>query len=284
MTAASIRHILKSKESQVAPGLYVDRPLPQGDVSHWDPFLLLDHFGPTTLPEGKENTIAAHPHRGFEPVTFLFSGKAVHKDSLGNRAEIKSGGVQWITAGSGLVHEESITYDEGDQARTLNGIQLWVNLPIRHKMTKPKYQVFQNEEIPVIDKDPYLLRLVSGEILDHSGPAITFSPIIAAHIIFQGPGKVQLPVDPKYNTMIYMVKQTASIANREIPRKSAVLVEHDGDHVEIEAKQGTELLFLSGQPLNEPVASYGPFVMNNMRQIYDAIDDYQSGKMGTITS
>jgi redox-sensitive bicupin YhaK (pirin superfamily) len=181
-TYRNIAKLVKATEERVAPNLVVRRPLPAHDVDYIDPFLLLDHMGPRVIKAGEEGGVPDHPHRGFEPVTFLFEGVVEHKDSQGNHSKISDGDVQWMTAGSGIIHSERMAKELTEKGGTFHGVQLWVNLPAKDKMTKPSYQNIRSETIPVVEKEGIAIRVIAGELFDKKGPAKTHSPVLALHI------------------------------------------------------------------------------------------------------
>ena len=289
-TTTTLRHvdkIVKSENMQVAPGFAIKRPLPSRGLNLIDPFLLLDQFGPTQIHPGKEPGVPAHPHRGFEPITFLFEGRAEHKDSQGNHAVLKGGDVQWMTAGAGIVHSEYMKLSKEGQSSPLHGVQLWVNLPKKHKMSQPGYQNLPAQKIPEVnlDENRVTVRVITGEAFGHSGPAKTFTAIQAMQVKIKPQGKVAIPVPAQHNALAYTLEGQTTFSEGQTAKASEMAVfRNDGNNIEL-SNSGLEtanILFLSGAPINEPVASYGPFVMNSMQEIQQAYSDYKSGKMGKI--
>ncbi len=265
----------------------VKQPLPVSGVRQISPFLLLHHFGPTKVEPGTDPLdVGPHPHRGFEPVTFLFSGGIHHKDSLGNQGILSSGDVQWMTAGRGIIHSERASKDFLDHGGTMEGIQLWVNLRKEDKMVPAGYQDIKSKDIPLIEKDDdkIKLKLVAGEFDGQKGIAKTFTPIVAIIADFKTSGNLFLDIAREHNAAIYVVNGKIKLAKgHEVPAEHLAQLGQQGEGIDIEALEDSRLLILSGQPINEPLAQYGPFVMNTQTEILEAMRDYQKGKMGVYT-
>ncbi len=269
-------------------GFPVRRPFPTHKLDMLDPFLLLDHMGPVTW--GPDEAIGApdHPHRGFETVTYLLSGHMEHKDSAGYVARIGPGDVQWMTAGAGIVHSEMPEPSFKREGGTINGFQLWVNLPRSQKMISPRYQELRTR---VTQSDDGLVRarVIAGEALGVSASIETQTPIFYHHFSLE-PGAVHLqPAPPDFNTFAYVFGGELDVVGEGGHRTTAadgqaVLWAADGDTVHLgnAGTETTELLLIGGVPLNEPVARYGPFVMNTPQELRQAFDDYQAGKLGRI--
>lgn len=251
------------------------------------PFLMFDYAGPTVFkPSNQSPGVGEHPHRGFETVTIAFQGSVAHRDSAGNSGVIYPGDVQWMTAASGVVHEE---FHEADFARSggiFEMVQLWVNLPKAYKMTAPRYQAITKEQIPVVEFGTGgYARVIAGELQGNKGAALTFTPINLFDITLKGGEKVTLPVPDGHNTLVMLRKGNISVngsAKLENEAKIATLTP-SGDVVEIEAREDSTLLILSGEPINEPVVSQGPFVMNTQDEIIQAMVDYRAGRMGRLS-
>lgn len=286
-TKRSIEKIIPPPETHwVGDGFRVHNffphALPQDRMS---PFYLLDYnskhyFEPTERPGG----VGAHPHRGFETVTFAFKGKVAHHDSRGNSGVIGEGDVQWMTAGSGILHKE---YHEEEFARAggdFHMIQLWVNLPAKDKMTEPKYQAIVNDEFGKfpVPGDLGVVEVVAGEYEGVKGPASTFSPV-EIYI-----GKVNKGADlafstpANFNTGLLNLDGNLSVNGQTVPADNFVLFANDGEEFSVEAASDSMFFVLSGEPLNEPIASYGPFVMNTQDEIRQAMRDYGTGKFGRL--
>ncbi|MEW5840370.1 MAG: pirin family protein [Thermoproteota archaeon] len=281
----SVRDIVDSIVTLEGEGFLVHRPLPQGNLRQFDPFLLLDEMGPMELAPGEAKGAPDHPHRGFETVTYMLAGRFEHRDSQGNSGRLEPGDVQWMTAGAGVIHSEM---PEKEFARTggrMHGFQLWVNLPKKDKMARPKYQDVRAEKIPVVEnKDGVKVRVIAGEALGAKAVIDTHTPIMYLHFTIKAGARVAQPVPKNYNVFAYVVEGEGafSTAKRVAKRGQMVMFGNDGDEVEITAKTDLDVLLIGGLPLNEPMARYGPFVMNTKEEIQQAIEDYQSGRMGKI--
>lgn len=261
----------------------VKQPLPSEQLEGLSPFILLHHGGPQTHKPGAiKARLSPHPHRGFEPVTFVFSGKLHHKDSTGSEGFLKTGDVQWMTAGSGIIHSEGPSAEFAKEGGEMEIIQLWVNLPREHKMTAPKYQDIKKEAIPVIHQNGFALSLVAGEYAGKKGPASTFSPILAMAINFSEGGEAEIAVPSSYNALVYVLDGSLEDGITKLDAFNLGVFEKDGSTIHLKAAGAGKALLLAGEPINEPVVSYGPFVMNYPGEIKQAILDYETGKMGVL--
>ncbi len=282
MESRIIHKIITAEKEEAAPGFYIQRPLPAKGLRMIDPFLLLDHMGPIALnqddlPPG----VPPHPHRGFQPVTFVFNGKIEHKDSLGNHFILQPGDVQWLTAGRGLVHSEYVVPPEQDD-EIFEGIQLWVNLPASQKMTQPRYQMLTHKEIPVYQNSALTARIITGLWQGLTGPVKTYTPMIILDIYIRGDEKISVPVPSSFNAFIYVVSGRGVSSGADIFPHQLIYYFRSGDQIDVHAINDTHIMLFAGEPINEPVASYGPFVMNNMTEIQQAIMDYEEGLMGNL--
>lgn len=284
----SLSGIINSIETLEGAGFLVHRPFPTYAISDFDPFLLLDEMGPKDLGPGEAKGAPDHPHRGFETVTYMLSGRMQHKDSRGNAGKLTPGDVQWMTAGSGVVHSEM---PENEFARTggmLHGFQLWVNLPQRDKMISPRYQEIPAARIPIGQTDDGLVtvRVIAGESLGAKAVIETRTPIIYLHFTIQPGGRVVQAVPSAFNVFAYVVNGEGMFGgDRETAtRGQMAMFDRDGDQVLLENSNGVplEVLLIGGVPLGEPVVRYGPFVMNTREEINQAFEDYRNGKMGAI--
>lgn len=263
------------------PGKYINSPFPADELKMVDPFVLLHHFGPFEVNKSGSFSFEPHPHRGFEAVTFLFEGEFEHRDSTGAHGKLYSGDVQWMTAGSGVLHEEKQPDEFLEKGGTVHGIQLWINLPKKFKMTKPKYQDIRKDSIPVIEDRETKLRVIAGNYKNVTGPAETFSPMTVIHGISDG-GIHNIEIPEKFACIIYITRGNAEINGITVDNAKLSLMSSKGTEIEIKTNSGTEYLLLSGEPINEPVVQYGPFVMNNMGEIKQAYLDYRNGIMGSL--
>lgn len=284
MKLRKIKTISYAHEYQMGP-MRVKQPLPSRQLEAVSPFLLLHHAGPKVHEAGqKKPRLSPHPHRGFEPVTFLFSGKIHHRDSLGNEGFLQSGDVQWMTAGSGVVHSEGPSQEFADEGGTLELIQLWINLPAAHKMSSARYQDISSTRMPQLfsaDKK-WQMKLVAGAYEGMQGPAETFTPILAMMVHFEAGSSQVFKLPAQYQAMLYLLDGKLAVDGQELDGRNLLVFEQDGEAISLEAKQSGKLLLLAGEPIDEPVVSYGPFVMNTEEEIMEAMADYEAGKMGKL--
>jgi redox-sensitive bicupin YhaK (pirin superfamily) len=251
-----------------------------------DPFLMLDYAGPSRFePAKKPRGVGEHPHRGFETVTIAYQGSVGHRDSAGNSGVIYPGDVQWMTAASGVVHEELHEAEFTKNGGVFEMVQLWVNLPKTHKMSKPRYQGITKAQIPVIElEDGGHARVIAGELLGRLGPAKTFTPVNLFDVILKAGERFELPLPEGHNAAVVLRKGDVLINGTDNLSGEALIapLSEEGDAVTLEAKADTQLLILSGEPIAEPVASYGPFVMNTREELAQAVEDYRAGRMGHL--
>jgi quercetin 2,3-dioxygenase len=290
MTANQVREVEKSLPShrQVeGGGFVVRRPLPAPGLPALDPFLLIDEMGPVEYRPGEAVGAPDHPHRGFETVTYVLEGEMVHEDSAGHRGTIKPGGVQWMTAGAGIVHSETPSPGVLEQGGRAHGFQIWVNLPARLKMTRPRYQELAASQIPSAQTADGLARVnvIAGSALGAQAAIDTHTPIVYQDWSLQPGADVTFPIDRAQRVLLYVFRgdlRAGDAATELEEGKLAVL--GSGDVVRLRGgNRAARLLLLAGEPLGEPVARYGPFVMNTERELLQAFDDYRSGRMGEIT-
>ncbi|MCO5113787.1 MAG: pirin family protein [Bdellovibrionaceae bacterium] len=247
------------------------------------PFLLMDYAGPAEFPPSAHRKgVGEHPHRGFETVTIVYSGEVEHRDSAGGGGVISRGDVQWMTAASGVVHEEMHGENFSKTGGLFEMIQLWVNLPRKDKMTTPRYQGITAKQIPAVDIDGGSLRVIAGNFREQQGPAQTFSPINLWDIKVSEGSKNTFTVPQGHTASIFVLSGKIRIGDKEVEDATLALLETEGDRFSFEALQDSKILFLGGEPLNEPVIGYGPFVMSTQKEIYQAFMDYQDGKMGQL--
>ena len=274
--------VVQSHHAQPAPGLDVLRPFPGPQLDYASPFLMLDHFGPERIRPGDKGGLNPHPHRGFETVTFLFQGAMEHHDSSGGHGLLNAGGVQWMTAGSGIVHAE---YRQKEFARTggvLEGVQLWVNLPRKFKMEAPHYQDLPAEKFAVAKFAGGVARVVAGELLGVGGPAVTYTSIVAAHVKLEAGASVELPIPADFNAYVYAVRGSGRSSGVDFATNQLVEYRGDGSSVQVAATEALDFLLLAGEPIDDPVVSWGPFAMNTREEIIQAREDYLAGRMGRL--
>ncbi len=281
MKIRSVANILSSKVLDMG-GTKVKQPLPTVKVDQISPFLLLHHFGPSKVGPGQDPLdVGPHPHRGFEPVTFLYSGGIRHKDSQGNEGVLEGGDVQWMTAGRGIIHSERASKPFLEKGGTMEGIQLWVNLPKKDKMAPAHYQDIKSVQIPSRESDGVEYRAVAGEVLGMQGPAKTFTPILVLQIRFVQDGTAEVPLPSDFNAMVYILNgKLASSGGFDYPGETLLHFKQDGTQKQLAGEAGTRALLLAGAPIEEPMAHWGPYVMNTQTEIMEAMRDYQMGKMG----
>ncbi len=270
-------------------GVAIHRAFPSHAISELDPFLLLDHLGPVTLRPGEARGFPDHPHRGFETVTYMLEGEFQHRDSFGHAGTIGAGDVQWMTAGSGLVHSETPGDSLVKNGGRLQGFQLWVNLPKRDKMKAPHYQELPAARIPVAysDSGAVEVRVIAGEAFGVKGAVETHIPIQYLHFKLQPGARVTHAIPRSLNALLYVISGGIEINGRSVPQFHLISLGNEADTVDFAAasdasRSGGELLLLAAEPINEPVARYGPFVMNTRQELEQAFDDYRAGRMGTI--
>ena len=286
----TVAGVLNSIETLEGGGFLVRRPFPKASFSDFDPFLLLDEMGPMDVAPGEAKGAPDHPHRGFETVTYLLSGEMEHKDSRGHAGRLGSGDVQWMTAGAGVVHSEMPSREFMRTGGRMHGFQLWVNLPQRYKMTKPRYQDIPGANIPKATSTDGLVtvRVIAGEAMGQQAVIETRTPIMYLHYRIEPGGIAKQQVPSEYNAFAYIVEGQGLFGAESKGAKDGqmVLFARDGEEVTIEnpagAKGTLEVLLIGGMPLNEPIARYGPFVMNTEREIHQAFEDYREGRMGAI--
>lgn len=250
------------------------------------PFLLLDYAGPVEFPPSEHiRGVGEHPHRGFETVTIVYSGEVDHRDSAGGGGSIQKGDVQWMTAASGLVHEEKHGKEFAKNGGAFEMIQLWVNLPKKDKMTKPHYQGIKDTNIPVVEipNGAGNARIIAGEYLGKKGPASTFTPINLWDLRLTAGHTTNFQVPEGHTTAVFVLSGQIELHDgTKIGQAEMALLEREGEHFSVKATEDSKVLFLGGEPIEEPVVGYGPFVMNSQLEIQQAIQDFQNGKMGRI--
>jgi redox-sensitive bicupin YhaK (pirin superfamily) len=250
------------------------------------PFFLLDYGSkwlvpPSDTPRG----VGVHPHRGFETVTIAYHGKVAHNDSSGNSGVISEGDVQWMTAGAGVLHKEYHEKEFSRKGGLFQMVQLWVNLPSKFKMTPAKYQPIENKNIPkfVLKDGKSSVELIAGEYNGMKGPAFTFAPVNLFNAKLIRGAKVNFSFNRNYNTGMLVIEGEVKINNsKTAPENHFILFGHDGEDIIVEAVEQSVVLVLSGEPINEPIASYGPFVMNTEAEIKQAYEDFRNGKFGYL--
>jgi redox-sensitive bicupin YhaK (pirin superfamily) len=252
------------------------------------PFLMLDYAGPYKFePAARPRGVGEHPHRGFETVTIVYSGEVEHRDSTGAGGKIGPGDVQWMTAASGILHEEFHSHDFTRTGGDFEMVQLWVNLPAKDKMSKPGYQNLLDQDIPSVElaDGAGRVRVIAGEFDGHKGPAHTFTPINVWDVRLNNGRKTQFEVQEGYTLALIVLHGTVQVNDSQVAREGQlVCFDRAGSDVSVEANGDVTLLLLSGEPIDEPIAGYGPFVMNTAEEIDTAIRDFNSGKFGRMAA
>jgi redox-sensitive bicupin YhaK (pirin superfamily) len=284
MKTRSIAQIVHATPQLEGEGMIVTRPFPTARLDHVDPFLLLDRMGPVTHGPGEAKGAPDHPHRGFEAVTYILDGAVEHADSRGNRGRISAGDVQWMTAGSGVIHSELPSEELRQNGGRMHGFQLWVNLPRRDKMMTPRYQDVRADDIPTATSADGLVTVtvLAGESLGTRAKIDTRTPIMYLHVRLAPGARFTQDVPKSYNAFAYVVSGDVTFGEDFARENDVAIFERDGDTVVMASSRGAELLLIGGEPLNEPVARYGPFVMNTVSEIRQAMVDYQTGRFGEI--
>lgn len=273
----------------VGDGFRVHNFIPSGfrlDMERMDPFILLDynskyHFPPSEISKG----VGVHPHRGFETVTIAYKGKVAHHDSSGGGGVISEGDVQWMTAARGVLHKEYHEKEWSQKGGEFQMVQLWVNLPAKDKMSPPKYQAIKNEEIKrfTLGENGSEIEVIAGEYNGIKGAATTFSPVNLFNATLKKGTEAEFSFAETYNTALLVVEGRILVNNSDaVPTDHFVLMANDGENFRISATEDAIVLILSGQPLNEPIAAHGPFVMNSRDELIQAFEDFNHGKFGYL--
>ncbi|OUJ76115.1 pirin family protein [Hymenobacter crusticola] len=260
------------------------RALPTQSVEHLDPFLFLNHHGPQEYaPNNRGLPFGPHPHRGFETVTFILAGDIMHQDTGGHESIIEAGGIQWMTAGSGLIHAEVSSPGFKRTGGDLEILQLWVNLPAKDKLTAPQYIGLQAPEIPTVTLDDGRIRIhaVSGEWRGTEGAVQSLADVQLATIDLQANGKLELAIPADHTIFFYTIRGKLRVNGQETEARHLVEFNYDGDELRLEALTDAVVLLGHARPFNEPIVAYGPFVMNTSEEIEQAYQEYRAGKFGT---
>lgn len=286
-TQNTIQHIVTSPLVNMGP-IKLRQPLPAEGIENVDPFLLLHHYGPYAISEfNNPFDLGPHPHRGFEPITLLFKGEQLHRDSLGNEMVVKAGGVQWTTAGRGIVHAEAPTKAFVKKGGELEGIQLWLNLPAKDKMIPPNYQHLEEKQIPKLfsEDKKVQLNIIAGKQLEETGLIKTQTAVNVFTVHAEENGIMEIELPENHQSLIYLLEGEILVNNSEVLKKGEnqmITFHQDGNFIQFSAKKKSTLLILSGAPIQEKITQYGPYVMNTQTEILEAMRDYQQGKMGYL--
>ena len=284
-----MRKVLKIKQCMQTfegDGIPVTRAFPVSDLIDNDPFLLFDHFGPINYQPGGATGVPAHPHCGFEAITYLLGGEIEHRDSWGGNATIKTGDIQWMTTGSGLIHSELVTEKFKKSGGIMQGLQIWVNLPSKYKNVKPWYQHIKKDDIPIIkESNNVSIKVLVGEIKDVKSSVQTYSPVSILDVNFFESNQISLDISKNQIAMVYVINGELQFIESNTIASKGQMVYFDQSSTEINlnsiSSSGSYLL-LAGEPLKESIIRHGPFVTNTDEEMQKAMLDYQNGKMGIL--
>ena len=286
MKLRSIRTTVSAQRVRMGD-IYLDQAIPLQGIDMVDPFLLIHHWK-DSLKGGKHQKdvgVGPHPHRGFAPVTFIFKGGVHHRDSLGNSEVVSQGGTQWMHSGNGIVHSERPMKKMAEEGGEFEIIQFWVNVPASKKMIEPYYHPLQAQDTPIVKSANGLaeVAVVAGTFKGQDGPITTHSPLLTLRLVLKEGAKIELPIPLDHNALIYTLDGGLNVnGTHRTEDKDLVWLNNDGEGALIEARKDTNAILLAGTPIDEPVATYGPFVMNTQQELIQAMNDYQAGRMGQL--
>mgnify|MGYP006166247149 CR=1 FL=1 len=286
--ARTVKSVTRGPQAHEGDGFPVVRAFAGVGYQDLDPFIHMDQMGEVNYAPYEPRGTDWHPHRGFETVTYIMDGIFVHQDSLGGGGVIADGATQWMTAGAGILHIETPPEKLVISGGLFHGVQLWVNLPSHKKMISPAYQNLEADLVTLISSPDggALIRLIAGDLGEFHGPGSTHTPIVVSHVTLAAGARVELPWNPAFNALAYVLAGSGSVSDERRPLRLGQLVVYgSGDSISLQADDDSSLdvLLLGGQPIGEPVVAYGPFVMNTENEIRQAFDDYQQGRLGTIS-
>ncbi|MGQ0521993.1 MAG: pirin family protein, partial [Actinomycetota bacterium] len=281
-----VRSVTTAPAGFEGEGFPVRRAFAGVDRRDLDPFIHMDQMGEVDYAPGEPRGTDWHPHRGFETVTYMIDGTFRHQDSHGGGGVIQDGATQWMTAGGGILHIETPPEELVISGGVFHGVQLWVNLPARDKMVAPRYQSLEGDQVALVSSPDggALVRLIAGDLAGHAGPGATYTPITVAHATIAPGARLVVPWRPEYNALAYALLGSGSVGREARPVTAGQLVLFGpGDSMTLAAgRQPLDVLLLGGRPIREPIATYGPFVMNTKAELVQAMEDYQSGRLGTV--
>ncbi len=289
MSTKSIERIIQPAGTHfVGDGFKVHNIIPgiQGlSMQHMSPFIMLDYNAPCYFPPSETpRGVDVHPHRGFETVTIAYKGKVEHHDSSGGGGIIAEGDVQWMTAASGVLHKEFHEKEWSKHGGLFQMVQLWVNLPAKYKMSAPKYQAIANSTIPKFNlpNELGIVEVIAGQYNNLKGVASTFSPVYLLNVKLKATATANFSFPANFNTAVLVLEGAIQIDGNPVPTNAFALFENKGEEFTIQASENAQVLVLSGEPINEPIAAHGPFVMNTRQEIMQAMHDYNTGKFGYL--
>ncbi|MFZ1160915.1 pirin family protein [Mycobacterium sp.] len=291
-TERPVRSITSGPRGYEGEGFPVVRAFAGVSSAALDPFVHMDQMGEVEYQPGEPRGTDWHPHRGFETVTYMIDGRFAHQDSHGGGGLIADGATQWMTAGAGILHIETPPAELVESGGVFHGVQLWVNLPKKDKFATPRYQAIEGADVALLSSDDggALMRVIAGQIDGHSGPGVTHTPITMAHATIQPGARLNIPWNRDYNALVYVLAGRGSVGPIAHPvQQGQLAVLGPGDRITVNAGPSQdsrvpamEVLILGGRPIREPVFHYGPFVMNTKAEVIQAVEDFQSGKFGSV--
>jgi len=282
----TIRKIIPARKVNMG-GIFLDQPLPTPGIDLIDPFLLIHHWK-HSHPGGeseKDLGVGPHPHRGFSPVTIIYKGGVHHRDSRGNDSKVYAGGTQWMNSGMGIIHSERPVKELAENGGDFEIIQFWVNMPAKNKMDPPSYQPLAKENTKHIDSEDGKIHIaiIAGNFKGIQSTIKTLSPLLVLSLEIETNGELNIPIPEKFNALLYLLNGEIQINSENIcHEKDMIWFNNDGNDILIKGNKNSRALILAGEPINETVTSYGPFVMNTQSDILQAMADYQKGKMGVL--
>ncbi len=275
--------VVPTEQTVEGGGFRIRRPFPVAGLSHFDPILLVDEMGPVEYGPGEAVGAPDHPHRGFETVTYLIDGSMEHEDSHGHRGALRPGDVQWMTAGAGVIHSEMPATDIARDGGRVHGFQIWVNLPKSLKMTQPRYQEYASDRLPIISGDGHWIRVIAGEVDGQRSPIETTVPATMLHVKLDPYVSTVVPVPSDANAIVHTIDGSGRVEGAALADHHVALIAHAPATLRLEAgASGYEALVIAAMPIEEPVARYGPFVMNTRAELEQAFADYKAGRFGEI--
>lgn len=278
----NVKKIFAASEKHIGNGNHVWSPLPNEWLEQISPFLMLDHFGPALVNKNKPFYVPPHPHKGFEPVTLLFKGEVLHRDSMGNTGHLLPGDVQWMTAGSGLIHSEGVPEVFLEKGGEVELIQLWVNLPRSMKNHPPRYQDVRSDQFPIVKIGDGSFKVLAGDYNGQASPIDLLSPVMILHGRLDAGSKSPIEIPSGFSSAIYILSGTLQSDGFDVPARHLIWMDDHESAISLSAIENSEFIVLAGQPIHEPVASYGPFVMTSKTELIHALEDYRAGKMGIL--
>lgn len=277
---AAVARLVRAQRAVEGDGFVVQRPFPTPQLSYVDPFLLFDQMGPTEFGPGQGVGTSWHPHRGFETVTYVLEGDAEHRDSMGNHGHLGPGDTQWMTAGSGVLHQEGPSAAANEIGGRMHGLQLWVNLPAAAKMTAPAYQDLRASAVARCEVPGATIRVIAGRLFDLEGPGATRTPISCAHVTLVRDAAVRTDLPAGHTVLAYPMAGAFRTGATEVGQSTLAIMGPGSDLELVGTAQSSEIILLTGLPIGEPVARYGPFVMNTQAELEQAFADYRAGAFG----